>query len=156
MATRKPKTPELAAAANDLAAAVQHVRDAVTHKLDAIGALASDELNKAMLVAQAKGGRAERQFDALWAKAQGRLLKASDEAKKSLHGAVRQAEKRLEAARKSAQATLADLTATGMARVAARKVADKRVAARKPLAVKAAAKSANRPARPRARKAAAL
>ncbi|HET7862935.1 MAG TPA: hypothetical protein VFL86_00885 [Burkholderiaceae bacterium] len=141
MATRKPKTPELADAANDLAAAVQHVREAVSHKLDAIGALASAELNKAMLAAQAKGGRAEQQFDVLWAKAQRRLLKASDEAKKSLHGAVRQAEKRMEAARKTAQATLADLTAAGMARVAAKKATAKPATARKSLAVKATART---------------
>lgn len=137
MATRKPKSPELAAAADELASAVQHIRQAINNKLDEIGTVASAELDKAMQAARSKRGQAEHRFDALWAKAQKRLLKASDEAKKSLHKAVRQAEKRLEMTKKRAQVTLAELAPAGAH--ATKKVAVRKPAARKAVAAKTVA-----------------
>lgn len=142
MATRKLKSPELAAAADELGAAVQHIRQAINNKLDEIGAVASAELDKAMHAARSKRGQAERRFDTLWAKAQKRLLKASDEAKKSLHKAVRQAEKRLETTKKRAQATLAELVPTGVGASAPKKVAARKPAVKKTVARKAAPRRA--------------
>jgi len=102
MATRKPKNPELAAAAKNLGVAARHIRRAVNQKLDQIGTAASAELAKAKNAALTKSGQAKRDFDALMKKAEARLKKATAEAKASLHKAVGEAEKKLGAAKKAA------------------------------------------------------
>lgn len=47
MASRKPKHPELAAAAGQLAEAAQHVRQAVSQKVEHIEATVSADIDKA-------------------------------------------------------------------------------------------------------------
>jgi len=54
MATRKPKNPELAAAASNLGVAARHLRRAVKHKVDELEASASTELGKASLTVSLK------------------------------------------------------------------------------------------------------
>lgn len=117
MATRKPKNPELAAAADSLAAAVHHVRVAVGKKVDAIRTAASAEL--------AKGSRL---LDAELKKIEAKLTRASEDAKKSVHKVVREAESKLQTAVRSA----------------GKKVVAKKAPARKAPAKKAAAKSARK------------
>lgn len=120
MATRKPKNPELAAAADNLAAAIQHVRIAVTRKVEAIRAAASVEL--------AKGSRL---LEAELKKVEAKLSKASDDAKKSVHQVVRQAESKLQSAVKNAGK-----------RAPAKKAAAKKAPAKKAAAKKAAGRTA--------------
>ena len=76
MATRKPKTPELEAAASSLADAAHHVGRAVSQKVDEIGAAAAAELDTARKTAMARRDKAARRFDALLDKAEARLKKA--------------------------------------------------------------------------------
>jgi hypothetical protein len=114
MATRKPKNPELAAAADSLAAAAHHVRLAVSKKVDALRASAATEL--------AKG---KRRLDAQLQKFEAKLTKTTEDAKKSVHKAVREAEKRLHAANKPAAKKAPAKKAT------AKKAAVKRAPARK-------------------------
>ena len=131
MATRKPKNPELAAAASNLGVAARHIRRAVRHKVDELGASASTELAKA-----------RRQFDAQWKKVEARLIRATNEAKRSLHKAVREAEKKLQATKKAAQAKLAEMQRRGKGGAATRKTATKKAAVKKAPAKKAPAKKA--------------
>ena len=154
MSTRKPKSPELAAASANLAEAAQHVRLAVSQKFDEIGAAVSAELDKAKLAAVTKRGRARRKFDALLKKAEGRLTKATDKARKSLAKAVRDAEKAMEATKAATRTELTELkraagdkAATAKREgakvvsknVVAKKVVAKKVAEKKPVAKKAVA-----------------
>ena len=131
MATRKPKNPELAAAATNLGVAARHIRRAVRHKVDELGASASTEL-----------GKARRQLDAQWKKVEARLIKATNEAKRSLHKAVREAEKKLQATKKAAQAKLAEMQRRGKGGAATRKAAAKKAVVKKAPAKKAAVKRA--------------
>lgn len=135
MATRKPNNPELAAAAKSLAAAARHTRKAINQKLGEIGTAASGELNKAKRTALTQSGRAKRQFDALVKAAQARLKKITTEARKSLHRAAGEAEKKLQAAKnavaKKAPAKKAAAKKSAAKRAPARKAAVKRAAARK-------------------------
>jgi len=131
MATRKPKNPELAAAASNLGVAARHIRRAVKHKVDEIGASASTEL-----------GKARRQLDAQWKKVEARLIKASNEAKRSLHKTVREAEKTLQATKKAAQARLAEMHRSGKAGAAAKKTPARKAAVKRAPAKKGAAKRA--------------
>lgn len=120
MATRKPNNPELAAAADNLAAAIQHVRVAVSKKVEAIRAAASVEL--------AKGSRL---LEDELKKVEAKLSKASEDAKKSVHQVVRQAESKLQAA-----------VRTAGKKAPAKKAPAKKAAAKKAPAKKAAAKKA--------------
>ena len=140
MATRKPTNPQLAAAAKNLASAAHHIRLAINQKLDEIGTVASGELDKAKNAALTRSGQAKRQFDALFKTAQGRLKKINSDAKKSLHKAVAEAQKTVQAAKKvvakkvAAKKAPAKKAATKKAtarRSPARKAAVKRAAARK-------------------------
>jgi hypothetical protein len=131
MATRKPKNPELAAAASNLGVAARHIRRAVRHKVDELGASAAAEL-----------GKARRQLDAQWKKVEARLIKATNEAKRSLHRAAREAEKTLQATRKAAHAKLAELQRAGKGGAATKKVAAKKAPARKAAVKRAPVKKA--------------
>jgi hypothetical protein len=142
MATRKPKNPELVAAAGHLADAAHHVREAVSQKIDAFGAAAVVELDKARRSALARSGQASRKFESLMKKAQQQLTKATNAAKKSLHKAVRESEKRLLAMDKALQADLAKLQRTSLAEPAAAKAVPTKVAVKKAPAKKAGRKTA--------------
>jgi len=131
MATRKPKNPELAAAASNLGIAARHIRRAVSHKVDELGASASTELDKA-----------RRHLDAQWKKVEARLIKASNQAKRSLHKAVREAEKTLLATKKAAQAKLAEMQRSAKRQAATRKAVAKTAPAKKAAAKRAPAKKA--------------
>lgn len=129
MATRKPKNPELAAAASNLGVAARHIRRAVQHKVDEIGASASTEL-----------GKARRQLDAQWKKVEARLIKAGNEAKRSLHKAVREAEKTLQATKKAAHTRLAQMHQSSKGAAATKKTIAKKTAAKKTAVKRAPAK----------------
>ena len=149
MVIRKPKNPELAAAANHLAEAAHHVRQAVSQKIDHFGAAAALELDKARQVALAQGGQASRKFESLMKRARQQLTRATNAAKKSLDKAVRESEKKLQAMDKAVQVNLVDLQRAGQAKGPAgtavarkgapRKAPAKKAAARKPAARKSAA-----------------
>lgn len=113
MATRKLKNSELAAAADNLAAAAHHVRVAVSKKVDEIRAAASAEL--------AKGSR---RIDAELKRVESKLTRASEDAKKSVHKVVREAESKLQTAVKTAGKTAGK-------KAPAKKAAAKKAAARK-------------------------
>jgi hypothetical protein len=140
MATRKPKNPELVAAAGHLADAAHHVREAMSQKLDAFGAAAVVELDKARQSALARSGQASRKFESLMKKARQQLTKATGAAKKSLHKAVRESEKKLLAMDKALQADLAKLQRTSRAEPAAAKALPKKAAAKRAPAQKVPAK----------------
>jgi DNA-binding protein HU-beta len=131
MATRKTRNPELAAAAGHLAEAAHLVRQAVSKKIDAFGASAAGELNKAKMAAAVGGTRANRRFESLMRKAQQQLAKATNAAKGSLHKAVRESEKRLQAMDKAVKANLAKLQRAGQVKAAAAKKAAKKAPAKK-------------------------
>jgi len=131
MATRKPKNPELAAAANNLGVAARHIRRAVSHKVDEIGASASVDLAKA-----------KRRLDAQLKKIEARLIKVTNDAKRSLHKAVREAETRLQATKKAAQARLAEMHRARKGKAAAKKKVGRKPAVKKAPAKKAAARKA--------------
>ncbi len=124
MATRKPSNPELAAAAKNLNSAAFHIRRAVNQKLDELARTVAVELQKAKKTAMTKGGQAKRRFDSLLKTTEARLKKVNTQARKSLHGAVAEAQKKLV----TAKATVA------------RPAASKKAAVKKTLARKAAAK----------------
>lgn len=129
MATRPQRNPELAAAAKNLSSAAHHIRRAINKKLDEIGTTVSAELGKAKRAAMTKGGQAKRRFDALLKTAETRLKKVNADARKSMHQAVGEAEKKLLAAKKVVAK-----------RVAAKKAVKKRVVAKKATAKRAPAK----------------
>lgn len=129
MATRPQRNPELAAAAKNLSSAAHHIRRAINKKLDEIGTTVSAELGKAKRAAMTKGGQARRRFDALLKTAETRLKKVNADARKSMHQAVGEAEKKLLAAKKVVAK-----------RVAAKKAVKKRVVAKKATAKRAPAK----------------
>lgn len=138
MATRKPKNPELAAAAKSLASAARHTRKAISQKLDEIGAAASEEMADVKKTALTQSGRARRKIDALVRKAKVQLKKAATGARKSLKQAAGEAEKTLEAAKKAvtkkAPAKKAAAKKPAAKRAPARKATAKKAAARKPAA----------------------
>jgi hypothetical protein len=101
MATRKPKNPDLAAAASSLADAVHHIGQAFVKKIDEIGTYVSAELDKARKAALTKRGQTGRKVDALLKSAEGKLRKAVGEATKSLHRTVREGEKKLTTTKKA-------------------------------------------------------
>jgi vacuolar-type H+-ATPase subunit E/Vma4 len=135
MVTARSKNAELAAASRSLAGAAHHIRQAVSQKIDEFATTAAAELDKATLAALVKGGQAQRQVDALMKKAQGQLTQATNSAKRSMHQAVRQAEKNLLAMEKSVQARLSDLQ-----HVASGKPVTRLTAAKKPVAKNVTAK----------------
>jgi DNA-binding protein HU-beta len=137
MATRKPKNPELAAAAKNLASAARHTRKAIGQKLDEIGAAASEELTVAKKTALTQTGRARRKIDALVNKARVRLKKAATGAKRTLKKAAGEAEKTLKEAKKAVAKTV-----SAKKPAPAKKAAVKRAPARKAAAKKAARKPA--------------
>ena len=136
MATRKPKNPELAQAADNLAEAAQHVGKAVSKKVDEIKSAASAELAKAKEAALKKGHMAQGKIESMLKKAEARLGKAARSAERSLDKAVRDAEKRIAAAKKAAKAKVAE------AQKAVKPAPAKKAAAKKAPAKKAAAKKA--------------
>jgi flagellar biosynthesis/type III secretory pathway protein FliH len=144
MATRKPSNPELAAAARNLNSAAHHIRRAVNRKLDEIAKTVAMELQKAKNTAMTKGGQAKRRFDALLKKTEARLKKVNGEARKSLHKAVAEAEKKLVTAKTAVtRSVAARKTAT---KPAGRRVVAKKVAAKRAPAKKATAKRSRRKA----------
>jgi uncharacterized protein (DUF885 family) len=143
MATRKPRNPELVAAAGHLADAAHHVREAVSQKIDAFGAAAAGELDKARQAALDRSGQAGRKFESLMKKARQQLTKATDTAKKSLHKAVRESEKKLQAMDKALQSDLAKLRRSIRAEPASAKPS-KQAAAKKAPPKKAAARKTSR------------
>jgi membrane-associated HD superfamily phosphohydrolase len=146
MATRKPKDTELHAAAANLAEAAHHLRQAVTERIDAFASAATLELDRARKATAAQGGQASRDFDALMRRAQQQLTKTTNAAKKSLHKAVRESEKMLQAMDKTVQNDLARLRGTAEARMAAGKTAARKATAAKTPAKRPLARTA--PARP--------
>ncbi len=140
MGTRKSKNTELAAAAGNLAEAARHIRQAVSDKVEAIGASASIELGKVRQVALTKGGQAERRLEALLRRVEGRLTQAINEASRSLHRVVRDAEKTLQATTKAAQAGLTDLHLAGQGKAATRKATLTKAPTKKAALAKAPAK----------------
>jgi hypothetical protein len=142
MATRKPKTTELSAAARDLTAAAVHLRQAVNEKIEAFEKSAARDLDKARRMALSAGGEASRQFDALLTKAQKQLTKATTSAKKALHSAVTKSEKQLLALDKALQSALAKFEQVGAAKTVTRKAVAKKAPAKKAPAKKAPTKKA--------------
>ena len=145
MATRKPKNPELAQAADNLAEAAQHVGKAVSKKVDEIKSAASAELAKAKEAALKKGHMAQGKIESMLKKAEARLGKAARSAERSLDKAVRDAEKRIAAAKKAAKAKVAE------AQKAVKPAPAKKAAAKKAPAKKA---KSTKPSRTRVTKAA--
>lgn len=130
MATRKPGNPELAAAARNLNSAALHIRRAVNQKLDEIGRTVATELQKAKKTAMTKGGQAKRRFDALLKTTEARLKKVNTDARKSLHKAVAEAQKKVVTAKKAT------------AKKAVRKASARRASAKKVTAKRAPRKTA--------------
>ncbi len=140
MATRKLSNPELAAAARNLNSAAHHIRRAVNQKLDELGKTVAMELQKAKKTAMTKGGQAKRRFDALLKTTEARLKRVNTDARKSLHKAVAEAEKKLVTAK-------ATVTRPATARKAAvKKSTARKAGAKRAPAKKAAAKRAPRKA----------
>lgn len=124
MATRKPSNPELAAAARNLSSAAFHIRRAVNRKLDEIAKTVAVELQKAKNTAMTKGGQTKRRFDSLLKKTEARLKKLNGDARRSLHKAVAEAEKRLVTAKTLDKRVVTKKAATK--RAPAKKAATKR------------------------------
>ena len=139
MATRKPSNPELAAAARNLNSAAFHIRRAVNQKLDELARTVAIELQKAKKTAMTKGGQAKRRFDALLKTTEARLKKVNTDARKSLHKAVAEAEKKLVTAK-------AAVTRPAAAKKAAVKKTVGKASAKRAPAKKAAVKRAPRKA----------
>lgn len=147
MATRKPKDVELTAAAESLAEAAHHLRQAVSARIDAFESAVAQELDRVRSAAVAKGGQASRDFNSLVRGAQQQATKMTNAAKRSLHQAVRESEKMLQAMDRTVQTDLAKLRRAAEARMAdgkapARKVVAKKAPGKKPVARAASAKRA--------------
>lgn len=140
MATRKPGNPELAAAARNLNSAALHIRRAVNQKLDEIGKTVAAELQKAKKTAMTKGGKARRRFDALLKTTEARLKKVNTDARKSLHKAVAEAQKKVVTAK--AAVTRPAAAKKAAVKKTARKVSAKRASAKKVPAKRAPRKTA--------------
>jgi DNA-binding protein HU-beta len=139
MATRKLSNPELAAAAKNLNSAAHHIRRAVNQKLDELGKTVAMELQKAKKTAMTKGGQAKRRFDALLKTTEARLKRVNTDARKSLHKAVAEAEKKLVTAK-------AAVTRPATAKKATVKKTVRKAGVKRAPAKKAAAKRAPRKA----------
>ncbi len=98
MATRKPRNPELAQAADNLGQAAQHVHNAMRGKIDEVRAGAAAELAKVKAKAQKKTDAAHGRVEAALVKAEAKLHKLIANAPTRRDKAVRAAEKRYGAA----------------------------------------------------------